>query len=699
MDNPIFNPNDYKPTNDIDLEALDDRYVNTEGDTVNHLNISSIQLYQSSTISFADNTVQSTAFNEDVVNEIYSNVNEMISTSNNGLNNNNTFTGINTFDDETLFKNQVKIYDINNSGDYTALYQNNSNVFNIQNNNSSGTINFFIGSNRMAVINQWHLNMLNKPIANVSSLSFTNGTSQTTAFTTTITDNLQTQINNLNTKTSSFTYDQAPTDKLTFNTNQIEFKGNVLFTGTHNIPTTDLTKVNNDILALQHKTNGMDQYAWSNAIQYSKKMSITAPLGTGDSGAHIQLINNHSTWVDAGSTCHALWFAGCPAGFWSAMTKNRDTVYLNREPSFGANNGTGGFVFTTHANIKRGLRIDCAGGISELHCGEFEVNANLKVNGTTTLIGNTTITGNTTSTGNTTITGSINVSGDITGNRVFAGGYNVKQFLDSHHTDITNLKNDKNKLTADLNCQNNGITSLRDITFSNYATITTSSTNMMLYAGVNKNAIIRNGQAGVARDLTISFDSVDFGGRTLLNTSGGGSQYGSFPDVYVTSTSSFTVISCSTTSQGANLADVSSGHISFNAGGVYRVTIGFSTKATQGNSGGAVDLYIRTRSQTGVQSPALTSLYSHTFTGNSNTDDGFISDYTSNDLNPMILDHNDNYEFRCKTKSKSNGVVRPNRFSLSYTALFSSQQELRLTMMGSNVWTLSQCNYLIERVA
>jgi hypothetical protein len=66
------------------------------------------------------------------------------------------------------------------------------------------------------------------------------------------------------------------------------------------------------------------------------------------------------------------------------MTKNRDTVYLNREPGLGVNNGTGGFVFTTHANIKRGLRVDCFGGKSEINCGEFEVNADLNVNGTTT---------------------------------------------------------------------------------------------------------------------------------------------------------------------------------------------------------------------------------------------------------------------------------------------------------------------------
>jgi hypothetical protein len=69
------------------------------------------------------------------------------------------------------------------------------------------------------------------------------------------------------------------------------------------------------------------------------------------------------------------------------MTKNRDTVYLNREPGLGVNNGTGGFVFTTHANIKRGLRVDCNGGKSEINCGEFEVNANLNVNGNISING------------------------------------------------------------------------------------------------------------------------------------------------------------------------------------------------------------------------------------------------------------------------------------------------------------------------
>jgi len=63
----VFNINDYKPDTDIDLEALDERYVNVEGDTMDLLNVKTIQMYDLATISFGDSTTQTTAFNEDVV--------------------------------------------------------------------------------------------------------------------------------------------------------------------------------------------------------------------------------------------------------------------------------------------------------------------------------------------------------------------------------------------------------------------------------------------------------------------------------------------------------------------------------------------------------------------------------------------------------------------------------------------------------
>ena len=41
----VFNINNFKKgATDIDLDELDDRYVNTEGDTIDHLNAKAIQL-------------------------------------------------------------------------------------------------------------------------------------------------------------------------------------------------------------------------------------------------------------------------------------------------------------------------------------------------------------------------------------------------------------------------------------------------------------------------------------------------------------------------------------------------------------------------------------------------------------------------------------------------------------------------------
>ena len=157
------------------------------------------------------------------------------------------------------------------------------------------------------------------------------------------------------------------------------------FSGTTNI-TTDLTDVNNDIQDLQRKTEGLFYHS-NLTTRFEKRLFIECPMGAGVTNAHISIANNHESWLNAGTECHSYIFAGCPLGFWSAMTQNRDTVYLNREPSLGINNGTGGFVFTTHANIKRGFRVDCSGGKSELNCGEFEVNADLNVNGNISING------------------------------------------------------------------------------------------------------------------------------------------------------------------------------------------------------------------------------------------------------------------------------------------------------------------------
>ena len=151
--------------------------------------------------------------------------------------------------------------------------------------------------------------------------------------------------------------------------------------------------------------------------------------------------------------------------------------------------------------------------------------------------------------------------------------------------------------------------------------------------------------------MVVSFDLVDFDGRTLLNTIGGVSQFGDFPDITVSgSSTTFTTIPCSTTKQGSSFADVSSGNLSFNNTGIYRVTIAFSTKSPQGAED--IDLFIRTLTQTGQPSPSLTSLYNSSLTGNSNTSDGYNSGFSINNENPMVLNENGYYEFSRRIRRK-----------------------------------------------
>ena len=256
----IFNLNDFKKEIDLNIDELDKRYINSDGDTINYLNIKSIQLYDTSTISFADNTIQSTAFNEDVKNEIYENVNNIINENNNTLTDNNTFTGINTFNNEALLKNQVKIFDIGNSGNYASLYYNDKKKLYIQNIHDSGFIQFIIGNKTMCLINKWQFDMKNNPITNIARIVFSDNTEQNTAFTIDYINALQNQIDSLNLKTKSLSYIEnleVPNvspyyEKMTFNSDEIEFTGNVQFTGNTNI-TTDLTDVNNDIADLEKK--------------------------------------------------------------------------------------------------------------------------------------------------------------------------------------------------------------------------------------------------------------------------------------------------------------------------------------------------------------------------------------------------------------------------------------------------------------
>jgi len=143
--------------------------------------------------------------------------------SNNGVD--NTFSGIKTFNDDVNFMNKVKLYDVNNTDNYGSLYYQNTRRLFIENIHSNGTISFMTAGKIMCLINQWQLNMQNNPITSVSSITFTNGTTQNTAFTTDITNNLQNQVDALNLKTKSYTYIEIPEvpnvtpyyEKMTFN--------------------------------------------------------------------------------------------------------------------------------------------------------------------------------------------------------------------------------------------------------------------------------------------------------------------------------------------------------------------------------------------------------------------------------------------------------------------------------------------------
>ena len=53
----IFNSSDYNNETSVDLDVLDERYMNQESDTIEHLNIKSIQMYDTASISFGDNSI------------------------------------------------------------------------------------------------------------------------------------------------------------------------------------------------------------------------------------------------------------------------------------------------------------------------------------------------------------------------------------------------------------------------------------------------------------------------------------------------------------------------------------------------------------------------------------------------------------------------------------------------------------------
>ena len=206
-DNLIFNPNDYvKKTGDIDLNELDDRYVNVVGDTMSHLNASSIQLYEQSTISFADNTIQSTAFNQDAVNNLlaqYNNSNQILSSD-------NTFTGINSFNKQVLFKKDVQIYDINGGGGSPlTIVQRVARTF-YSNPRTGGTHEFWNQGTQSLILTNSNINMMNKPVIGVKDITFQDGTIQNTAVDNTVVMNLANKLTNVS-----------------YNNNQTKFLGNL----------------------------------------------------------------------------------------------------------------------------------------------------------------------------------------------------------------------------------------------------------------------------------------------------------------------------------------------------------------------------------------------------------------------------------------------------------------------------------------
>ena len=211
MNDTIFNLNDYKKDDtNIDLDGLDDRYLNTSGDTAYNLNIKSIQLYETGTIAFIDSTIQNTAFNTDVLTTIYDTIDTKIinSNQNNILSSNNLFTNINNFNNFTNFYKTINIFSSEPGATAQSLsIGQNGNITDITNNNlNSGVIRFKMGTATSFQASRTGINMMDKTITNVSSLLFTDTTIQTTAFQqqmiTDLQTDLQSQITALNNNNS-----------------------------------------------------------------------------------------------------------------------------------------------------------------------------------------------------------------------------------------------------------------------------------------------------------------------------------------------------------------------------------------------------------------------------------------------------------------------------------------------------------------
>ena len=199
MNDTIFNINDYKnDSSNIDLDGLDDRYLNTTGDTAYNLNIKSIQLYETGTIAFIDTTIQNTAFNSDVLTTIYDTIDTKIinSNQNNILSSNNIFTSINNFNNFTNFYKTINIFTSEPGATAQSLSIGQiGNITDITNNNlNSGVIRFKLGTATSFQASKTGINMMDKTITNISSLLFTDTTIQTTAFKQQMITDLQSQI-------------------------------------------------------------------------------------------------------------------------------------------------------------------------------------------------------------------------------------------------------------------------------------------------------------------------------------------------------------------------------------------------------------------------------------------------------------------------------------------------------------------------
>jgi hypothetical protein len=285
--------------------------------------------------------------------------------------------------------------------------------------------------------------------------------------------------------------------------------------------------------------------------------------------------------------------------------------------------------------------------------------------------------------------------GTLNANTVIAGGYNVKDFLNSHNTRITTLEINRDTFMALQDGNNQIIRNLHSLELgigtSVYSLITGGA---QITAPVNGIFRIRNGQGGATKPLDISWDSVDFNGRTLLNASVG-SMYGSFPDLTITGhATNFTVMPASTTAYGSSLADMTGGNIQITAIGRYRLSISF---AIDTGTSGDQDFYLRTRSQAGLQSPSLVGLYSQSFTGNSNTAAGYVSGFTFNDQNAMIMDDAGNYEYRFRVRVTS-GTARYNHWNLVYVFTSGTNQEVRPTFRCDNTFSIKDAIFILEKV-